>query len=264
MCRFLVSVGDDLSYTTLNNYISALNSLGKFSDSSFDLRQDYGVFLLLRGFKRLKGDVNLQKDPILPPDLRQIAKIVDFSNEIQVIMWTIILLAFRSLLRKSHFVSTGEDDQDHLLRVGDVTFTEWGCSISIKSSKTIQFKERSFDIPINFAKSPLCVVSLLKRIIANRPSSQLLFRLPGLSLVRPVPYNLALQSLKDWCKMCGIEKDVGFHSLRRGSASFMHSLDLKLVSIQKAGDWQSLCVLKYLSVDFAQKRKVEDLVSSSL
>ena len=64
--------------------------------------------------------------------------------------------------------------------------------------------------------------------------------------------------------MCSIDKDVGFHFLRHGSASFMHSLDIELIYIQKAGDWQSLCVLRYLSIGFAPKRKVEDLVSSSL
>ena len=266
VCRFLVSIGDSLSYTTLNNYVSALNTLGKFFATDFDLRQDFGITLLLRGFKRLKGDLSNPKDPLSPADLRLIHAQVDWSNPKQRLIWIIILLAFRTLLRKSHFVSSSADDQEHLLRVKDISFEEWGCKLSIQSSKTIQFGERSFDIPVSFCEPPLCVASLLKVLLANssKNPSDLLFTWPFSSGVTPFNYNVALDQLKSWVSAAGLAKDVGFHSLRRGSASYMHSLDIELVSIQKAGDWNSLCVLNYLTVDFSQKRKVESLVASSL
>ena len=262
VCRFLVYIGDALSYSTLNNYVSALNVLGKFYDGAFDLRQDFGVLLLLRGFRRLKGDASHPKDPISPTDLKLIAAVVNFQDPTQLVIWVIILLAFRTLLRKSHFVSAHSDDQEHLLRFGDVTFTDWGCSLRINSSKTIQFSERNFDIPLNYAKKPLCVVSALKLYLEGKPKapSDFLFTLGS----SPVSYSLALNQLKSWCMMCNITKDIGFHSLRRGSTCYMHSLNIGLLSIQMAGDWQSLCVLKYLSEDFEQKRNIEDLVSSSL
>ena len=266
MCRFLVYIGDNLCYSTLNNYVSALNALGKYFTSSFDLRQDYGVVLLLKGFRRIKGDISHPKDPLTPHDLRLIAQKVDFSDSTQLVIWLIILLAFRTLLRKSHFVSANLDDREHLLRVKDLTFTTWGCSFDISSSKTIQFGQRTFTIPVNFAKHPLCAVTLLKSYLASHKKSgnDYLFTLPKLGLATPVSYDLALQQLKSWCLSCGILKDIGFHSLRRGSASYMYSLDIGLASIQQAGDWQSMCVLRYLSIDFDQKRKIEDLVSSSL
>ena len=266
VCRFLVSIGDTLTYTTLNNYVSALDTLGKYYVSDFDLRKDFGVVLLLKGFKRLKGDTTMPKDPLSPSDLRLIHELVDFSDPKQQLIWIIILLAFRTLLRKSHFVSTSQDDQDHLLRVKDLAFEDWGCKLTISSSKTIQFGERTFDIPVSFCKPPLCVASLLKDFLAQsvKHSSDFLFTWPLKPGALPVHYNMALDQLKTWVSSAGIKKDVGFHSLRRGAASYMHSLDIELVSIQKAGDWNSLCVLNYLTVDFAQKRKVENLVSSSL
>ena len=258
VCRFLVYIGDDLTYATLNNYVSALNALGRFHAGDFDLRKDYGVTMLLRGFRRLKGDLNRQKDPLLPSDLRLIFKQLNLEDPLHLVVWLIVLLAFRSLLRKSHFVCSGQDDQEHLLRLKDVNFEPWGCRITIGSSKTIQFCQRKFDIPINFSKEPLCAASLLRTYLDRqyKLDSELLFTLPGSH--KPVPYSLTLDLLKSWCSAAGIFKDVGFHSLRRGSASFMHSLNIELVSIQKAGDWQSLCVLKYLTVDFSQKRKVEE------
>ena len=266
VCRFLVYVGEALSYTTINNYVSALNSLGRFSTANFDLRADYGVILLLRGFKRIKGDVSRPKDPILPTDLRKIAKHVNLNDPAEFTIWLIILLAFRTLLRKSYFMSSDDDDQEHLLRAGDVTFEPWGCKFNITSSKTIQFKQRTFDIPVSFSKAPLCAVSLLQRYFLEFPraDSELLFTRPGSKLGTPFPYNTALDTLKRWCVLAGVDKDVGFHSLRRGAASYMHSLNIELISIQKAGDWESMCVLDYLTVDFDQKRSVESLVSSSL
>ena len=266
VCRFLVYVGDGLSYTSLNNYVSALNILGRFDNSGFDLRTDFSVSLLLRGFKRIKGDVSSPKDPLLPTDLKRIYGQVNLDIDTHLVVWVIILLAFRSLLRKSHFVSSSSEDRDHLLLVKDVTFEPWGCILHIRSSKTIQFGERSFDIPVSYSAPPLCAATVLKSYLEkeNLQCSDFLFSLPGSRGKTPMPYNISLDLLKAWCKQADITKDVGFHSLRRGAASFMHSLDIELVSIQKAGDWQSLCVLDYLTVDFEQKRKVESLVSSSL
>ena len=266
VCRFLVYIGDELTYTTLNNYVSALNTLGRFDDGLFDLRQDFGVKLLLRGFRRLKGDRKKQKDPLLPSDLRLIYKEVNFKDPVHLVVWLIILLAFRTLLRKSHFVCSGMDDQEHLLRVSDVAFDLWGCKLTIHSSKTIQFNERSFDIPVSFSKEPLCAASLLRSYLDSKPrlDTDFLFTLPGSLSPKPVPYSLAMDLLKSWCAAAGLDKEVGFHSLRRGAASYMHSLNLDLISIQKAGAWQSLCVLHYLTVDITQKRKVECQVSSSL
>ena len=266
MCRFLVSVGDRLSFSTLNNYVSALNSLGRHTDSDFDLRKDYGVTLLLRGFKRIKGDMSNPKDPLLPADLKKLYGFVDFTDAFQSLVWLIVLLAFRTLLRKSHFVATSELDYEHLLRKGDVSFHPWGCKITVNSSKTIQFHERCFEIPVNYAKHPLCAASLLKEHLSssNKASTDFLFTTKSRGVHTPVSYSSALNWLKTWTRLAGLNKDIGFHSLRRGAASFMHSLDISLISIQKAGDWQSLCVLDYLSVDFSHKQKVENLVSSSL
>ena len=266
VCRFLVDIGDDLSYTTLNNYVSALNVLGKMYESDFDLRQDYGVLLLLKGFKRIKGETDSPKDPLLPEDLRKIFPVVDLHDVAQYTIWIIIVLAFRTLLRKSHFVSANDDDHSHLLRVGDILFEPWGCRVTINSSKTIQFGERALHLPVSWSAPPLCAATLLREYLGRfpKPTSEFLFTLPHKGLMRPVQYNLALNYLKTWCKDVNIHKDIGFHSLRRGAASYMHRLKIELVSIQRAGDWKSLCVLKYLSVDFDQKREVESRVSSSL
>ena len=266
VCIFLADIGDNLSYSTINNYISALNVLGKMYDHTLDLRQDYGVKLLQKGFKRLKGDYSSPKDPLLPDDLKKLCPFVDHSDQVQFTIWIIIVLAFRTLLRKSHFVSSSDEDHEHLLRAGDISFETWGCKLSINSSKTIQFKERTLTIPVSWSAPPLCAATLVRDYLNRYPraSSEFLFTLPRSGLPFPVPYNLALDYLKRWCSKAKLDKDIGFHSLRRGAATYMNSLRVDLLSIQRAGDWRSLCVLKYLSINFDQRREVESKVSSSL
>ena len=266
VCRFLVAVGDHLSFSTINNYVSALNTLGKFNNSDFDLRKDYGVLLLLRGFRRIKGDSSNPKEPISPADLRKIYNYVDISDPLQLLIWLIILLAFRSLLRKSHFVATSQEDYEHLLKKGDIPFFPWGCKITVNSSKTIQFHERSFEIPIYYASHHLCAATLLKSYLSksSKSDSDFLFTTQRNGKDLPVYYSVALNWLKTWSNLANLDKNIAFHSLCRGAASHMNRLNIPLISIQKAGDWQSLCVLNYLSIDFKQKQNVERMVSSSL
>ena len=113
---------------------------------------------------------------------------------------------------------------------------------------------------------PLCAASLLRYYLSDsgKRDSDFLFTKSLFGRDSPVPYFAALSCLKTWSKKAGLQKDIGFHSLRRGSATFMYTMDIPLIPIQKAGDWQSLCVLDYLSIDFDHKKKVESLVSSSL
>ena len=227
-------MGDHLSFSTINNYVSALNSLGKFADSDFDLCKDYGVLLLFRGFKRIKGDTTCPKDPLLPADLRKISGCVNHADPMQSLIWLIVLLAFRTLLRKSHFVATSDDDHEHLLRKRDISFFSWGCKITVNSSKTIQFHERSFEIPIHYAKHPLCAATLLKNFLvsASESDSDYLFTAYRHGKRSPVLYSVALNWLKTWSSMAELNKNIGFHSLRRGAASHMHYLKIPLVSIQ--------------------------------
>ena len=264
VCRFLVQVSDSVSYVTLNNYVSALNTLSKLHKDYLDLRQDYGLTLVLRGLKRIKGDCSEPMDPLFPEDLKLCFLQVNWQDPEERIIWIIVLLAFRTLLRKSHFVV--DRDETHLLRVGDLSFTDDGCVINITSSKTIQFKERCYKIPVNYAKTPLCVVTLLKDYLRENPKSDTDFLFTTFSdgSFSPIKYSRALKTLQHWSIAAKIPKKVGFHSLRRGCASYMHRLRLPLVSIQQAGDWQSLCVLKYLSCDFYDKQQIEILLSSSL
>ena len=264
VCRFLVYVSDKVCYTRINNYVSALNALSRLRSDFSDLRQDYGITLVLKGLRRIKGDACEPMDPLLPEDLHKMEAFVDKTSLEQQVIWIIVVTAFRTLLRKSHFVL--DRDYTHLLKVRDVTFHTWGCTINVFSSKTIQFKERDYKIPICYSPGKLCAATLIKDYLRDYPHEEtdFLFSIPYKTEMKPIQYSRALKFLQLWAVSASIPKKVGFHSLRRGSATYMHKLQIPLTSIQSAGDWQSLCVLKYLTTDFTDKLNIEKLVSSSL
>ena len=195
VCRFLVHLGESLKYSTINNYVSALNAMGKLSDNFQDLRQDYGVVLVLRGLKRLLGDTRSPMDPRLPFELSRIFQVVDLSDQLELSVWIAVALAFRTLLRKSHFFAA-QDDKTHLIHINDVTFQDWGIIIRVSSSKTIQFSQRHLDIPVAFCGGPLCAASQLKVYLDRFPKSG---EAPLISVGEdPVQYPKALALLKQW------------------------------------------------------------------
>lgn len=61
VCRFLYKASSNLCYSSLNNYVSGLNLLSKLSKGP-DLHEDLGVSLMLRGLRRIKGDVAHPKE----------------------------------------------------------------------------------------------------------------------------------------------------------------------------------------------------------
>lgn len=79
MCRFLYEVPGELCYASLNNYVSGLYLFSKLNDVS-DLRDDFGVSLMLKGLTRIKGDVGKPKEPLMPEDLQRIFQVVNLSN----------------------------------------------------------------------------------------------------------------------------------------------------------------------------------------
>lgn len=69
LCRYMFELASQgLAYVTINNYVSGVNLLSKLNGGE-DLREGFGVGLMLRSLKRILGCVSKPKDPLLPEDL---------------------------------------------------------------------------------------------------------------------------------------------------------------------------------------------------
>ena len=226
------------------------------------------IKLVLSGIKRQLGDTPDQKIPLTPAQLMLIQQYLDMSDPTVRALWCGIVLSFRTLLRKSNIVPDSSTSDNHVLLRENVTFTDTGMILVVKSSKTLQYSERVLEIPLNFIPgSPLCVVTLLKNHFRDvpMPSESYLLYKSSSSSPTPVLYRDLLEFLKGCVMNIGLNpNDVGLHSLRRAGTAFLHSINIPLEDIRCIGDWKSLAVLSYLVTPMDRKLMLEKRVSDAL
>lgn len=128
-----------LTYTSINNQVSALVGFAKLYRQPIDIRGDYELDLTLRSLKRVLGDAQSRKDELFPAELMKMYRFVDQNDYVQESVWLGIVLLYRTMLYKSHIFS-GEFDDNLLIR-SEVQFCDWGVLIMVNRSKTIQYKE---------------------------------------------------------------------------------------------------------------------------
>ena len=157
-------------------------------------------------------------------DLRRISFLVDLHNDVESATWACIVLAFRTLLRKSNLLPSGLDNL-HWLQRRDVIFTSWGMCITARSSKTIQYKECQLQIPVvEVPSSTLCAVSLLKDHFSMTPlalSSDPLFLVRSGGVMKPLDNPQALAKLKQWWAIAAPDIPFAF-PLHRGRHQHEH------------------------------------------
>lgn len=249
-----------LAFVTINNYVSGVNLLHKLNGGD-DLREDFGVGLMVKGLKRILGCVSHPKDPLLPEDLVTIFQYVDLSSQVEVSVWIGVLMCFRTMIRKCHLFPTRESDI-HLLVRRDVEVKEWGFILKVPTSKTNQYRQRDFFSPVTECESDLCLVRQLRLYWSRMELGEdvpIICRPDG----SPIFYDVALKILKKWCNMAKIDKDAGFHSLRRGAATYMSMKGVSLHDIRMEGDWQSMAVLLYLASPMEHRKEIDQFISSS-
>ena len=104
------------------------------------------------------------KDPMTEKHLSMMFSNVKVKNEFSVLIWTMIIFLFRTLLRVGHVVVS-----PHTLHRRDVKFFKWGAMVSVNSSKTKQ-KGSAHKIPLSRVEDlSICPVFWLEKIIKIYP-----------------------------------------------------------------------------------------------
>ena len=239
-------------YITITNYLSGLWALHDHWGVPHLDPTTYIIRSTLKGAKRLLGCESVQADPLSPDDLLKIYYVLDLSIFANLQFWAALCLMYRCLLRVSHVVSS-----PHTMMVKDLGWTESGVDVSIRSSKTIQYKERLLVVPV--VKSPasaLCPCRVLRCYLdwANMPQDSCLF---------PYNYNQFASRLRQVCQQAGLLGNYSSHSLRRGSATFLSGF-LPLHDVKTYGDWRSWSVLLYISDSYTNRKTKDHVVADVL
>ena len=238
-CRYVTFLAERLKFSSICAYYQSVIFFHVCLGLVPVRMSDPVLRATLKGIQRSKGDVTKGKDPLLPVHLLKISKIVDWLDELDVVVFIACLFMFRTLLRVSHVVKSA-----HTLKVADVKFDRDCCFVRVVSSKTT--KKASVVLPVNQSSDDrICAVKALKYMLSRFKASQksYLFSSPKYPVLT---YSVFAKKFKDLTRLAGLSGDFASHSLRRGGATFMSTLNCPINQIKARGQWKSDCVYRYI------------------
>ncbi|CAG2200279.1 unnamed protein product [Mytilus edulis] len=252
LARYIAHLSRRLKYNSLCNYLSIIRILHLEAGYSSPI-DTHLVSNVLKGARRVLGDVNTAKLPITPKILFKIFAIISFNDTKDVAFWAACLVAFFSFFRKSNLLtpSVNDFDPDRHLSRHNVFFREDGVLLRISKSKTIQFAERCLDIPLpaikklSFMPSQALLLNFKMVPAVQTPSPAFLYR-NGEDTI-PLTYAVFLARLKTVLSIIGFDASLySGHSFRRGGATFAFQCGVPGELIQSQGDWKSDAYKGYL------------------
>ena len=115
-----------------------------------------------------------RKHPFTPEILLQVFPLFQLDKPLHAAMWALFLVAFFTFLRKSNLVPDAASRISSKVPFrAHLVFDSHGATLHIAASKTIQYQQRSFSIPLPLIPgSPLCPVTALRhhlRLTPGRP-----------------------------------------------------------------------------------------------
>ena len=251
-----------MAHTSIVNYLSALwhhhRSLGLPAYPS-----DFVLVQTLRGIRRSLSRSRPSRIPLAVPHLLSFYQELNTLLPHDLTFWAAITLAFRALLRKSHFTMSC-----HVLLWRDVALYPDHLCLVIRSSKTDQFSDRPHRVVLNSSPgSKLCPVFWLSELArAHNPREQdPIFRIPVPGGLVPITYCWFNSRLKAVAAAIGLDPSlVSSHSLRHGGASYMASLGMDIADIRARGSWASSAIFRYLHHSDETLRAKDATIASSL
>ena len=202
----------------------------------------------IESFLRIKGNEIKQKLPITLNILRGIFYLLNMNNSYDATFWAVCLVMFFGLFRKSHLLPLSDTkfDSNKQFSRSSFKFYYWGILLTVKWSKTIQFRERSVQIPLpRIPGSIFCPVSSLQHALSftsGAPAHSHAFSYLDLPYCnrRCMTYRSFVSKLRSCLRSLGVSPDdYAGHSFRRGGASFAFQAGVPIEMIRMLGDWKS-------------------------
>lgn len=265
--RFLIHLGQSSQFSTVTNYLSAINNLHRYYGYEVDFRAYYIIKLIMAGLKRILGGQSIPKDPLTPSQLRRMY-LCSGNTVMDELCWLSLIFSFRTLLRKSNFLPDGSKTDHHLVRRRDIVIHKGYLVVNVRSTKTLLKGEKVLQIPIFPVEDHVFdVYSRLLYHIQTVPADGMSFLFLKKTTwgTEPLMYKQVLSYIKTLVKGINLDpNNIGLHSLRRSGASFLHCIGIPLEDIRMAGDWRSMAVLLYLVNPFSKKLELEQKIVTAL
>ena len=217
--------------------------------------------------KRVKGAAPHFKLPLSLSHLRALRAQLNLALPEDALFFAVLTACFFGLLRIGNALASSSHPSPSVVLAGDLSFLPKGASLTIRSSKTIQFRERLHSVVLPYLPNhPLCPVTALKNffsVAGTPPPSSPLFSCPSSPAPSAQDFRMRLSRLL--AAVGQTPEDFSTHSLRRGGATWLLNAGAPLHLIKILGDWRSDCVLRYLRPDPADSLNLlSDLAHNSL
>jgi hypothetical protein len=237
LLQYAAFLARSLKPSSIRSYLNIIGVLHKEFGLPNPLLNNWPLKSLLTGIRRSIGKPPNQKLPITANILLRIHAVLNFTSSFDSSFWAICLVAFFGMFRKSHLLPTTPHtfDQTKQLTKADFNFQSWGMLITIRWSKTIQFRERVVEIPLPLIPhSKLCPTTATLHAFSFTNSTTVnsqAFNWIGKSSPTPnsFTYNMFVTKLRTHLSHIGINPTLyAGHSFRRGGASFAYQSGVPL------------------------------------
>ena len=254
LCKYVVMLTKTLKYSSIKQYLNIVRLLHLRQGLPNPLQNNFQLDCTLRGIRRVHGDTVIHMQPITPDILRQIYGTLNMGNPRHACIWSAALTMFFALLRRSNVLPTHAktmSGENCLLRQ-DVLFHNWGMTLLIRKTKTIQFKERSLRIPVPKMQDHdiLCPVQAMfhaMQLNTDIGDTGYIYVLPN---GKPVIIAEFVKQIRDSLQQLQLPAELFCgHSFRRGGASWAHNTGVNVETIRQLGDWQSSAYTNYIYTD---------------
>ena len=257
LCQYTAFHACSLCVSSISQYLNVIGILHRQFGLPNPLLNNWPLKTLLTGIRRYNSHPPHQKLPIKPVILLRILSNLNMSSSFDAFFWVICLVVFFGMFCKPHLfpTSTSAFDARKQLTKDDFQFSTWGALLTIRWSKTIQFRECVVRIPL-----PLIPYSPLRPVMACSCAFRFTYQSSGSSQafnwlhpttlsIQTFTYHSFSTKLRGLIAELGLQAgDYTSHPLHRGGASFAYQAGVRIELIKVLGDWKSNAVLLYLTI----------------
>ena len=248
------------SYGSLQSYLSGLKVLQRLNGYSVQAFESFNLQMVMRAIRKTTDHVAQKKLPITPTVLLDLYKQMDMTNMEHLVLWSVFLIVFFTMFRKSNLVVPSTrlfDNFKHLTR-DKIHVVDDGLLIDVTWSKVLNFRNKLVQVPIfNLLGSPLLApfwYGHMCRLIPA-PSNSPAFVVPSKSGLEPLTYSEFVLCLQKFLTGAGYKASLySGHSFRHGGATYLAKNGFALHDIMSLGDWSSDSVLGYIKNDLADRK----------
>jgi len=261
--RYIAFLSRSHSPASVQQYLTVIRLLHLELGLPHPLQDNHHVTSLIKAIKRQKGCESRYK---LPLSCDNILTMLDYLNPNKIEdaqIWSVILTCFHGLLRISNVTVPSATDWQPVKSItrSDIAFHHNGTILQIRWSKTLQLRDRVFEVALPILDSVMCPTRALLHFIGL--AGPVPPHAPAWSYITPaghlqVPTPGSVRSrLRSLFRATGLPpSDFNSHSLRRSGATYLLSQNVPLEVIKVLGDWKSDSVFKYLKPLATQKLSI--------